>query len=193
MRWNPCQAIPYRINLGGYDPSARAMIGEAVERLEAATGLLFIPAGDTTFMPTIADPWPGTTANGEIVIALTDQVQTDLVPGSIVGRADISFTSTIGAVSVVVDMGDVGGRPEWSSTGAGPVLLHELAHAVGLGHVVNATQLMNAVASPSGPTTYAAGDLTGLWQVGASQGCTALNPSCLSSRRNGGTCATRGP
>jgi hypothetical protein len=172
VRWNPCQAIPYRVNLGGYDPSARAMIGEAVERLEAATGLLFIPAGDTTFMPTAADPWPGTTANGEIVIALSDEVQTDLVPGSIVGRADISYTSTIGAVSVVVDMGDVGARPEWSSTGAGPVLLHELAHAVGLGHVVNATQLMNGTASPGGPTTYAAGDLTGLWQVGASQGCT---------------------
>ena len=171
VRWNPCQAIPYLVNLGGYDPSNRSVINEAVERLEAATGLPLIPAGDTTFMPTSANPWPDGGADHDIVIALADEVQTDLVPGNIVGRADISFTSTILAASVVVDMGGVAGHPDWSSTGTGPVLLHELGHAVGLGHVNNATQLMNAVASPSGPTTYAAGDLTGLWLVGAAQGC----------------------
>ena len=32
LRWNPCQAIRYTVNLGGYDPSARAMISEAVEQ-----------------------------------------------------------------------------------------------------------------------------------------------------------------
>ena len=165
------KAIPYLVNLGGYDPSNRSVINEAVERLEAATGLPLIPAGDTTFMPTAADPWPDNGADHDIVIALADEVQTDLVPGNIVGRADISFTSTILAASVVVDMGGVAGHADWSSTGTGPVLLHELGHAVGLGHVNNATQLMNAVATPSGPTTYAAGDLTGLWLVGAAQGC----------------------
>ena len=173
VRWNPCQAIPYLVNLGGYDPSERATINEAVERLEAATGLPLVPAGDTTFMPTVANAWPNNGADHGIVIALGDEVQSDLVPGAIVGRADISFTSTIRAASVVVDMGGVAGKPDWSSTGAGPVLLHELAHAVGLGHVTNTTQLMNGTATASGPTTYAAGDLTGLWLLGASQGCTA--------------------
>jgi hypothetical protein len=73
--------------------------------------------------------------------------------------------------SVVIDMSDVGSNPPWSSVGTGPVLLHELAHAVGLDHVADATQMMNSTASPGGPTTYGAGDLTGLWQVGASAGC----------------------
>ena len=68
-------------------------------------------------------------------------------------------------------MGGVGANPPWSSIGPGPVLLHELAHAVGLDHVNDTTQLMNAFASASGPTTYGAGDLTGLWQVGAAAGC----------------------
>ena len=172
VRWNPCQAIPYFVNLGGYDPSERATINEAVERLEAATGLPLVPAGDTTFMPTVANPSPNNGADREIVIALADEVQSDLVPGNIVGRADISFTSTIRAASVVVDMGGVVGKPDWSSTGVGPVLLHELAHAVGLGHVTNTTQLMNGTATATGPTTYAAGDLTGLWLLGAAQGCT---------------------
>ncbi len=78
---------------------------------------------------------------------------------------------TILRASVVIDMGDIGANPPWSGVGVGPVLMHELAHAVGLDHVPDPTQLMNATASSTGPTTYGAGDLTGLWQVGAAAGC----------------------
>jgi hypothetical protein len=185
-RWNPCQAIRYVVNLGGYDPSFRRTITEAVERLEAATGLPLVPAGDTTFMPTDAEsslisPFDGAFRRGafEIEIALSDERQTDLLPGSVVGKAATeSIVSrraiAISTASVVIDMGDVGGRSEWSSVGVGPVLLHELAHAVGLGHVEDTTQLMNPFASQSGPNTYSAGDLTGLWQLGAVGGCVTL-------------------
>ena len=171
VRWNPCQVIRYMVNLGGYDPSLRATINEAVQRLQAATGLPFLLVGDTTYTPTTANPTPDASVGADVVIALSDAAHTDLVPGSIVGRTDISYTSVLVKAAVVVDMGDVGGRPEWSSTGAGPVLLHELAHSVGLNHVSDASQVMNAVTSPGGPVTYAAGDLTGLWQLGAAQGC----------------------
>ena len=171
MRWNPCQPIRYLVNLGGYPASWRAVIDEAVERLQAATGLPLVLAGDTTFTPTSANATPGATENGEISIALSDSAHTDVLPGSIVGRTNISYSSVIIKAAVVIDMGDIGANPEWSSTGVGPVLLHELAHAVGVGHVSDPTQVMNAVASPGGPTTYGAGDLAGLWQVGAAQGC----------------------
>ena len=47
----------------------------------------------------------------------------------------------------------------------GPVLLHELGHLVGLGHVADRGQLMAAVAT--GRTGYGAGDLAGLAAAGA--------------------------
>lgn len=171
VRWNPCAAVRYVVNLGGYDAGNRQVINEAVERLEAATGLPLVPAGDSTFMPTSAHPTSTAPSDGEIVIALGDQVQTDLVPTSTVGRTNVLYLNKMFKASVVIDMGDIGARPAWSGGGAGPVLLHELAHAVGLGHVNDPAQLMNPSTSSSGPTTYSGGDLAGLWQLGASAGC----------------------
>ena len=172
VRWNPCAPIPYVVNLGGYADSFRPIIDEAVERLEAATGLTFVAAGDTTYMPTAGNGGQFPAASAQVVIALGDEVQTDLVPGSVVGQAKILFVGqAIFRATVVIDIGDVGANPPWSSTGTGPVLLHELAHAVGLAHVNDASQLMNAFASSSGPTTYGSGDLTGLWQLGSAAGC----------------------
>jgi hypothetical protein len=173
-RWSPCNTIHYTINMGGYDDSFRPVIDQAVERLEAATGLPLLAAGDTTFMPTDAAKTSFAPSDGELVIALGDEVQSTLVPGQVVGKTVINFPQNAAVIvraSVVIDMGDIGTKPPWSGTGVGPVLMHELAHAVGLDHVPDRTQLMNAVASPSGPTTYGAGDLTGLWQVGAAAGC----------------------
>jgi hypothetical protein len=163
--------IRYTVNLGGYDPSLRRVITEAVERLEAATGLPLLPTGDTTYMPNSVNGGDFPTATSDMVIALGDSGQTDLVPGSTIGKASIIYGVAIARATVVIDMGDVGTKPPWSSTGPGVVLQHELAHAVGLDHVNDPTQLMNPFASPTGPTTYAAGDLTGLWQLGAAAGC----------------------
>ena len=173
VRWNPCAPIHYLVNMGGYSDNFRPVIAEAVERLEAATGLLLIPVGDTVYMPRSDNQSQLSTVGGELVIALGDRVQTDLVPGTIVGRAYIAYFTSIVKASVVIDMDDVGSNPPWASLGVGPVLMHELAHAVGIDHVTDSSQLMNAVATTGSPTTYAAGDLTGLWQVGAASGCTA--------------------
>ena len=171
VRWNPCGVIRYTVNLGGYDGSFQRVITEAVERLEAATGLPLLPTGDTTYMPNSVNGGEFPSATSDMVIALGDQIQTDLVNGSVVGQARIIYGVAIARATVVIDMGDVGTKPPWSSTGPGAVLQHELAHAVGLDHVSDPTQLMNPFASSTGSTTYGAGDLTGLWQLGAAAGC----------------------
>ena len=104
-RWNPCAPIHYLVNMGGYSDNFRPVIAEAVERLEAATGLLLIPVGDTTFMPTSTNQSQLTSLGGEVVIAFGDELQTDLVPGSILGRAFILYFTSILRASVVIDVG----------------------------------------------------------------------------------------
>jgi hypothetical protein len=170
VRWDPCRGpIRYAVNLGGYPEAERAAIGEAVERLEAATGLMFIAVGDTTDMP--SDTARNPTGAYDMTIALGDVGQTAAVTGKVVGKTYNQYFTSMITASVVIDMGDVGKNPDWSSTGMGVVLLHELGHAVGMNHVGDATQVMNPAVSSNGPTTYGAGDLAGLWQLGAAQGC----------------------
>jgi hypothetical protein len=50
-----------------------------------------------------------------------------------------------------------------------PVLLHEMGHALGLGHVPDQPDVMNPV--DQGYTEYQPGDLNGLRLLGAAEGC----------------------
>jgi hypothetical protein len=55
----------------------------------------------------------------------------------------------------------------------GKTMLHEMTHAVGLGHAAGAEQLMYPTVAQT-PADFGAGDLTGLTAVGAGQGCFPL-------------------
>ena len=56
----------------------------------------------------------------------------------------------------------------------GNLVLHELGHVVGLDHVADRTQLMNAAIHEASPNGYATGDLAGLSLLGARQGCMSV-------------------
>ena len=62
--------------------------------------------------------------------------------------------------------------PGFASPGAqGPVVLHELAHVLGLGHIKAQGELMEP--SGGGVIDFGPGDLEGLRQLGSSAGCLA--------------------
>jgi hypothetical protein len=184
FHWNPCKPIRYVINMNGYDESYRAVITEDITRVATATGFQFNYVGDSTVIPVEADPWGhpvndfvNGTAPYDIIISLANETITDLVPGSLAGLTWpnwVRYPDKDGrffVASITMDMGDLFGRAVWAGDGFGPVLLHELGHAMGLDHVVDPYQVMFAGAAPTSPNTYGAGDLRGLWLSGAIRGC----------------------
>jgi hypothetical protein len=188
FHWNPCKPIRYAINMNGYDESYRAVITEDIARVATATGFQFDYVGDSTIIPVQADPWGYPyndflqgTAPYDIIISLTNETITDLVPGPIAGRAWLNWVhypdkdGRFFVASVTIDMGDLFGHPVWAGDGVGPMLLHELGHAIGLDHVTDPTQIMYPLLS--GPNTYGAGDLRGLWLSGAVRGCLNFGPA----------------
>ncbi len=69
--------------------------------------------------------------------------------------------------------GFAGGRYTWGS-----LYLHELGHAVGLGHAGDRRQIMHSGLQPVAGQ-YAAGDLRGLVALGARQGCASTSARSL--------------
>ncbi len=185
FHWNPCKPIRYVINMNGYDQSYRAVITEDIGRVATATGFQFNYVGDSTIIPVEADPWGYPTndffhgtAPYDIIISLANETITDLVPYSLAGLTWpnwVHYPDKDGrffVASITLDMGDLFGRPTWAGDGFGPVLLHELGHAMGLDHVSDPTQVMHDGSLPTSPNTYGPGDLRGLWLSGAVRGCT---------------------
>jgi hypothetical protein len=73
------------------------------------------------------------------------------------------------AGQVLIDYGDVT-TLSLDANDLRSLYLHELGHALGLGHYSDPAQVMNPSLSNPVVTAYAAGDQTGLWSL-ASQAC----------------------
>jgi hypothetical protein len=205
IRWNPCEPIGYQIDLGPLPQSAAADIHEAFAKMSQATGIEFTFEGYVTvdIFDRLADRdfvAPGPSGGIEwapILVAWRPQ-QTLLDFGAdrdviglglpIVSRLDRGqFVS--GVIVLNADAGLHGGF----ATGfdRGPLVLHELGHVIGLGHVSDRSQLMFR-RSVGWVTGFGDGDLMGLERLGVDAGClvtptaeldAALVPPGLGHRR----------
>lgn len=189
QRWNPCQRITFKVNLVSVPSASRATIlaetQTAIRVLAAKTGLTYTYRGLTTEVPRV-----GSTAkqSAELIIAYVTPAKTNYnLAGSVVGQGGTSssswsipsatgttYASAITRGFVVFDTPDLLRllKPGFG-TGArrGNVLLHELAHTTGLGHVNNTQLLMNPAVNASTPNGFAAGDAAGLAALGSRGGC----------------------
>ena len=179
-RWDPCRPIAYVVQSGWIPEAGRRDLAEALRRLSAASGLQFVDEGDTDEMPSsdrlayqperygkrwapllIAWVPPATTDLGlgggvqgvSVAVAVPTRRGPSLVSGQVVLDADHRLAPGFGAGST-----------------DGEVLLHELAHAIGLGHVLDPTQVMFSSTSNS-ESQFGAGDREGLTALGAAAGC----------------------
>jgi len=180
--WDPCRTIHYETNLQGAPANELDDVQGAIARVSAATGIPFAYDGPTKALPFGVDGAPRVvTPPGEeappLLIAWLDEKEFEDVGGndSLVGLAlpvaepdglhyDTGFVALNGSQHLLPGFG-IG--PTW-----GPVILHELGHIMGLGHVPDANELMFAQENPV-VNGFGKGDLAGLRILGRHGTCPA--------------------
>ena len=185
VRYDPCTPIHYVVNPANAPRGGLRDIEEAVRLTGEATGLRFIFDGlvDEPLETSERDPvqearygkrWAPVLIGWipfDSSIFETDDVG---VAGSeIRANPDDKLVYVTGRVILNgADQLDNGFRPgkTW-----GKVILHELGHVLGLGHVTDPAQVMhpNLVSSPA---AWGSGDLAALRQLGPSSGCLTVPP-----------------
>lgn len=157
----------------------------AMRVLAAKSGMTFTYKGATGEVPRQGSY---VKQSADIIIAYTTPAKTNFpLAGSTAGLGGFAdgwkstsngstttYTAGINKGYLVVDTPDLLAhfKPGFG-TGVrrGNLLLHELGHVVGLGHMSNARVLMNPTLSSYTPNGYAAGDAAGLALVGRKAGC----------------------
>ena len=199
IRFDPCQPIHYVMNPAQAPPSGVADVEEAFARLARATGLTFVNDGVTEEVsrrgPYVEDRYPnrwapilvawsrrsGDRANVEVVgSGFPYRVQDVLVSGMLTLNSD----AVSDRAKDTPLPGGFGSAPGFGAIGAegvtwGRVILHELAHVVGLGPPRDRDQLMypDTAQQTSHTTEYRSGDREGLRLLGKEAGCLPSTPS----------------
>lgn len=177
-RWNPCAVIPFRTNLRHAPKGTLDVVKRAFKIVHAATGLRFAHAGGTTKVPFSGGSTDQQFLSNGLVIAWTTPKIVGGLAGTTAGVGGSTSRSTNGGPwryvygGVAIDATqrlEAKGFRKGKSTGA--LLLHEIAHAIGLIHVAAKSQMMYPSLLSSHRAKYEAGDLAGLRAVGASKGC----------------------
>ena len=174
VRYDPCAPIHVRVNAAGAPMKTSQLVAEALDEVQDATGLVFVHDGLTDEYPLddIRQNEDGSVP--PVVIVWSTPKRYPDLKGDTEGLGG-SQTSPDGdwyeTGSVVLDAPQVteslkqrGGRDAVRG-----LVMHELAHVVGLDHVDDPLELMNPYGRAS-VTTFGPGDLAGLAVLG-SGGC----------------------
>lgn len=164
--YNPCETIEYRVNLTDAPPDAVELVDAAFERLSQVTHLEFENEGTTKARP-FGDSGSFFSVPSGVVIGWAGP---DEIP-ELAGRAGLGGSTArsmggrlyyqSGAVALDARTFSDG---RTSEAGLRAILLHELAHVVGLAHVMEPMELMYA--EPTGVRDFGPGDLEGLVRLG---------------------------
>ncbi len=178
IRWDPCSAIHYRINRNGIVKTGELKhVKAAVAKLSRATKITFVYDGKTSVVPDSGD--------------IPKRAKTDLVFAFAKRGKGAKKSSMLTAASIGVggSQSVAGGNLDVYRNVEGAVVikatgfsrlsrrertslyLHELAHAVGLGHSGKRTQVMYPMLYANAPAIYRKYDKIGLKKLGRTAGC----------------------
>jgi hypothetical protein len=177
VAYDPCRPISVVINDSNAPAGTTQVINDAIEKVSAATGLQFVVEGATdepvgveqrAFQPDrYGDRW------APVWIGWSDATVVKELDGDVIGLGgSVGFARGASEPEVyvtgeiVLDLPDVEELLE-ERDGFGQletIVLHELAHVVGLDHVDDKTQVMNP--EGTGVMEFQSGDLAGLAQLG---------------------------
>jgi hypothetical protein len=180
VAYSPCRPIRFVVNDTEVPPGDRAamarILDAAVARVSGATGLVFVFDGATAEAPdanrapyqpdVYGDRW------APVLVAWSSPAQTPDLQGDTAGiggsaAVDLEVGSVYLTGSLVLDTTDlvsVLDEPDGAVL-VQSVIMHELGHVVGLGHVEDETQLMHDRGHP-GIVDFGSGDLSGLNRLG---------------------------
>ncbi|HEX2851143.1 MAG TPA: hypothetical protein VHN98_11340 [Acidimicrobiales bacterium] len=178
VTYDPCRAIPFVLNARTMPPKAAGLVDEAIAEISAITGLTFRAEGVTDEPP--SEPRPAFQPDrfgdrwAPVLISWSDPGEAPTLAGGVAGfagsrpyRDPASGTLVYVSGELVLDgpqLADVLRYREGRDVAKG-VILHELAHLVGLHHVADEHELMNP-AVVRGVHDFGNGDLHGLAQLG---------------------------
>ncbi len=171
VTYSPCKVIPVVVNDALAPAGTEGIVTESLAEVSRLTGLRFSSEGRTDDEPAARS---GRDPGQPVLIAWTTPTQVPALEGTVAGlggstsvRGELSGSAHYVTGQVALDAPQLAGIMERNGGRAlvRAIVLHELGHLVGLGHVTDPTQLM--FAQTRGVLDFNGGDRRGLALVGS--------------------------
>ncbi|GER22791.1 hypothetical protein NCCP1664_12880 [Zafaria cholistanensis] len=175
--YDPCRPIHYVIRPDGAPPDSEALVHKAVAEVSAASGLQFVYDGPTDEAPSNSrEPYQPDLYGkrwAPVLIAWSSPAESPRLAGDVAGLGGSSTVRETGTPYVRVngqidldgpDLAEILVEP-YGPDRVQAVIMHELGHVLGLGHVEDPDQLMYG--GPNSVTELQDGDRAGLAVLGS--------------------------